>query len=151
MRSFTVTRLANCTFSECLLKLSGRAILLGYSSVRGTDRRLCGSKQDSRMVCCFPGARPRMSWRGGTTFSRRRVSSQKLMCMLVQMTWVGKGKILQNEYRKLGKRLKSRTSLIVISGLLPVPCSHASGGRNRKIGQWISGIGCQRRYLRQGL
>jgi len=38
-------------------KKSGRAIVIGDSIVKGIDRRFCGSKRCSRMVCCLPGAR----------------------------------------------------------------------------------------------
>eukprot|EP00061_Rhincodon_typus_P003488 g20215.t1 len=36
-----------------------RAIVIGDSMVRGTDRRFFGPEQDSRMICCLPGARVR--------------------------------------------------------------------------------------------
>jgi len=38
-------------------KKRGRAIVIGDSIVRGIDRRFCGRKRESRMVCCLPGAR----------------------------------------------------------------------------------------------
>eukprot|EP00061_Rhincodon_typus_P005627 g25380.t1 len=34
-----------------------RAIVVGDSIVRGTDRQFCGRERDERMVCCLPGAR----------------------------------------------------------------------------------------------
>ena len=40
-------------------KKSGRAIVIGDSIVRGKDRRFCGRKRDSRMVCRLPGTRIR--------------------------------------------------------------------------------------------
>jgi len=34
-----------------------RAIVMGNSIVRGTDRWICGRERDYQMVCCLPGAR----------------------------------------------------------------------------------------------
>eukprot|EP00061_Rhincodon_typus_P007938 g30107.t1 len=36
---------------------SDRAILIGDSIVRGTDRKFCGRRTEARMVCCLPRAR----------------------------------------------------------------------------------------------
>ncbi|XP_067885187.1 ciliogenesis and planar polarity effector 1 isoform X3 [Heterodontus francisci] len=38
-------------------KKSGTVIVIGDLMVRGSDRHFCGSKRDSRMVCCLPSAK----------------------------------------------------------------------------------------------
>ena len=49
------------------------------------------------------------------------------MCTLVQMS---RG-VLREQFRELGNRLKSRTSRVTISGLLPMP--RASEARNKEV------------------
>ena len=59
-----------------------------------------------------------------------------------------KNEVLHQEIKELGSRLKSRTSMVIISGLLSVP--RASEYRNRKIGQknaWLKNW-CRREGFR---
>ena len=110
------------------------AVVIGDSMVRGTDRRFCGRDRDSRMVCCLPGARVRdvsdrvhsvLKWEG----------DQPDVVVHIGTNDVGRKseEVLKSEYRELGRKLKSRTPRVVISGLLPVPC--ASEGRSRMLGR----------------
>lgn len=128
-------------------KRSGRAIVIGDSIVRGIDRRFCGRKRDSRRVCCLPGARVKdvserlqdiLEWEG----------EQPVVVVHIGTNDIGKKRdeVLQGEFRELGDKLKSRTSKVIISGLLPVP--RASQSRNRRIFQmntwlekWCKGEG----------
>uniref|UniRef100_UPI00398EB7F6 uncharacterized protein n=1 Tax=Pristiophorus japonicus TaxID=55135 RepID=UPI00398EB7F6 len=115
-------------------KKSGRAIVIGDSMVRGIDRRFCGRNRDSRMVCCLPGARVKdvservqdiLKWEG----------EQPVVVVHIGTNDIGKKRdeVLRNEFKELGAKLKSRTSKVVISGLLPVP--RDSQSRNRRIAQ----------------
>lgn len=80
------------------------------------------------MASLAPGSR--MSQIGCRIFSCGRVSSQRSL-----LTSVGRksSEVLKSEYRKAGKRLKSRTSRVEVSGLLPVSCD--SERRNSRIDQ----------------
>ena len=75
------------------------------------------------------------------------MNSQLSWCTLAP-TNIGKKRdeLLQSEFRELGDKLKSRTSKVIIPGILPVP--HASQSRNRRILQmnmwlekWCKGDG----------
>ena len=128
-------------------KKRGRAIVIGDSIVRGIDRRFCGRKRDSRMVCCLPGAKVR-----DVTERLQNIlegeGEQPVVVVHIGTNDIGKKRdeVLQGEFRELGDKLKSRTSKVIISGLLPVP--RASQSRNRRILQmntwlekWCKGEG----------
>ncbi|XP_055522044.1 uncharacterized protein LOC129716197 isoform X1 [Leucoraja erinacea] len=111
---------------------AGKAIVVGDSIVRGTDRGFCGNRRDARMVCCLPGARIQ-----DVTDRVQKIlkgeGEHPEVVVHVGTNDVGKKgmNILQRDFRELGKMLKSRTSRVVISGLLPVP--RAGESRNREI------------------
>lgn len=65
-----------------------RAIVIGGSIVSGTDKKFCVHNCDSEMLGCLPGARVQVGCR---IFSRGKESSQRLLCILAQMTKLGKG------------------------------------------------------------
>jgi len=51
-----------------------------------------------------------------------------------------RNEVLQAEFRELGVKLKSRSSKVVISGLLPVPCaSQSRNDRTAKLNTWLEG------------
>lgn len=75
----------------------------------------------------------RMSSGGYRTFSRGWSAVKVIKHIGTNDIGRKRDGILQSEHREVGKRLKSRTSKVVICRSLPVPC--ASQGRNRKIGQ----------------
>ncbi|XP_059846282.1 uncharacterized protein LOC132405470 [Hypanus sabinus] len=109
-----------------------RAIVLGYSIVRGADRRFCGADWESRMVCCLPGARVRdISDRVQAILESEGMNPD--VVVHVGTNDVGKVSegVLLREFRELGVKLKGRTSRVTISGLLPVP--RASEAKNRMI------------------
>ncbi|XP_055498906.1 uncharacterized protein LOC129701618 [Leucoraja erinacea] len=111
---------------------AGKAIVVGDSIVRGTDRGFCGNRQDARIVCCLPGARIQ-----DVTDRVQKIlkgeGEHPEVVVHVGINDVGKKgmNILQRDFRELGKMLKSRASRVVISGLLPVPQTGES--RNREI------------------
>ncbi|XP_078253188.1 uncharacterized protein LOC144592470 [Rhinoraja longicauda] len=89
---------------------SGRAVVVGDSIVRGTDRRFCGSRRDLRMVCCLPGARVQhITDRLQKILVRE--GDQPEVVVHVGTNDVGRKRkeVLQREFRELGKALRSRT------------------------------------------
>ena len=84
------------------------------------------------MVCCLPGARIQDVTDRVQTILKGE-GEQPEVVVHVGTNDVGKKgmNILQRDFRELGKMLKSRTSRVVISGLLPVP--RAGESRNREI------------------
>lgn len=62
-------------------------IKLMVSLVKGADMRFCGSSQDSRVVCCLPGAR--CQWL--LDILKEESEQPVVVVHVVQMTWVGKG------------------------------------------------------------
>uniref|UniRef100_UPI00398E4FFB uncharacterized protein n=1 Tax=Pristiophorus japonicus TaxID=55135 RepID=UPI00398E4FFB len=114
-------------------KKSGRAI--GDSIGRGIDRRFCGHNRDSRIVCCLPGARIKDVSEQVQDILKRE-GEQPVVVVHIGTNDIGKKKrdeVLRDEFKELGAKLKSRTSKVVISGLLPMP--RASHSRNRRIAQ----------------
>ena len=93
-----------------------KAVVIGDSTVRGSDRRLSGGSRETRMVVCLPGAGIRdvsdriqeiLKWEGeepevvvhsGTADRGRK----------------GEG-VMKSEYRKLGRELRRRNATGVIS------------------------------------
>ena len=125
------------------------AVVIGDSIVRGADRRFCGDDRESRMVCCFPGAGVRDITDRVQVILEREGENPDVV-VHVGTNDVGRMSegVLRREFRELGEKLKSRTSRVTISGLLPVP--RASEARNRKITQinaWLRGW-CRREGFR---
>ncbi|XP_072928743.1 uncharacterized protein [Hemitrygon akajei] len=126
-----------------------RAVVIGYSIVRGADRRFCGEDRESWMVCCFPGARVRdISDRVQVILEREGKNPDVVVHVGTNDVGRMSEGVLRREFRELGAKLKSRTSRVTISGLLPVP--RASEARNRRIIQintWLRGW-CRREGFR---
>ena len=116
-----------------------RTLVIGDSIVRGSDRRFCGRQKDTRMVVCLPGARVRdvsdrvqdiLEWEG----------DQPEVVVHVGTNNIGRNseEVLKREYRELGRKLRSRTTKVVISGLLPVPRDSEYRNRMRwRINVWL--------------
>jgi len=128
---------------------STRTIVIGDSIVRGTDRRFCGCERDSRMVCCLPGARVQdVSQRAESILKGEGTQPEVVVHIGINNMDRKCDEVLQQQFRELRRNLKSRTSRIVISGLLPVPC--ASEARNRTVVQvntWLNSW-CRREDFR---
>ncbi|XP_059500994.1 uncharacterized protein LOC132209499 [Stegostoma tigrinum] len=92
----------------------------------------CNGQENLKTVCCLPGARIQ-----DITDRVQRIlkgeGEDPEVVVHVGTNDVGKKRrsILQRDFRELRRKLKSRTSRVVISGLLPVP--QAGKGRNREI------------------
>ena len=99
------------------------------------------------MVCCLPGARAKdVTERLQDILKGEGEQAEVIVHIGTNDIGRKRDEDLKSEYRELGRRLKCRTSLVVISGQLPMPC--ASESRNRKIRQmnawlesWCSGQG----------
>ncbi|XP_059504239.1 uncharacterized protein LOC132209920 isoform X2 [Stegostoma tigrinum] len=111
---------------------SRRGVVIGDSTVRGTDRGFCGNRRDLRMVCCLPGARIQdVTDRVQRILEGEGEDPEVLVHVGTNDFGKKRRSILQRDFRELGRRLKSRTSRVVISGFLPVP--RVGEGRNREI------------------
>lgn len=128
-----------------------RALVIGDSIVRGTDRRFCGNERDSRLVCCLPGARVRDV--SDRVFGiLKGEGEQPQVVVHIGTNDIGRKRDgdVRQKFKELGWKLRARTNRVVISGLLPVP--RASEARNREreqLNTWLQGW-CRRegfRYL----
>ena len=118
--------------AELKSQTSERAVVVGDSIVRVKKRGFCGKRRDLRMVCCLPGARIQdITDRLQGIFKGE--GEEPEVVVHVGINYIGKKRkvILQWDIRELGRRLKSKTSRVVIFGLLPVP--RAGEDRNREI------------------
>ncbi|MBY9153034.1 SGNH/GDSL hydrolase family protein [Pseudomonas aeruginosa] len=118
---------------------SGRALVIGDSIVRSTDRRFCGRRRDTRMVCCLPGARVHdVSDRVFRILKGE--GEQPEVVVHIGTNDVGKkgGVDVRSEFRELGWKLKARTDRVVISGLLPAPRDSEARNRERaQLNTWL--------------
>jgi len=109
-----------------------RALVIGDSIVRGIDRRFCGRKRDSRLVCCLPGARVSdVSERVFQVLKGEGEQSQVVVHIGTNDVGRKGDKDVRQAFKKLGWKLKARTNRVVISGLLPVPRDSETRNRER--------------------
>ena len=116
-----------------------RAVVIGDSIVRGSDRRFCGRSQETRMVVCLPGARvwdvservqDILKWEG----------EEPEVVVHIGTNDIGRKReeVLKGEFRELGGELRRRTAKVTISGLLPVPRdSESRNGARWRINAWL--------------
>lgn len=128
-----------------------RAIVIGDSIVRGTDRRFCGGDRDSRLVCCLPGARVRdVSDRVFRVLKGEGEQPQVVVHIGTNDIGRKRGEDVRQAFRELGWKLRARTNRVVVSGLLPVPRDRETRNREREqLNAWLQGW-CRRegfRYL----
>uniref|UniRef100_A0A8C3F4Q9 SGNH hydrolase-type esterase domain-containing protein n=1 Tax=Chrysemys picta bellii TaxID=8478 RepID=A0A8C3F4Q9_CHRPI len=108
-----------------------QVLVLGDSIIRNIDSWVCDDRENL-MVTCLPGAKV-------ADLSRHL---DRLMCSAgeepvvvvhVGTNDIGKGRrdVLEAKFRLLGKRLKSRTSMVAFSEMLPVP--HTGPGRQAEL------------------
>ncbi|XP_075774322.1 uncharacterized protein LOC142825946 [Pelodiscus sinensis] len=108
-----------------------QVLVVGDSILRNIDSWVCDDREN-RMVTCLPGAKV-------ADLSRHL---DRLMCSAgeepvvvvhVGTNDVGKSRrdVLEAKFRLLGKRLKSRTSMVAFSEMLPVP--RAGPGRQAEL------------------
>lgn len=128
---------------------SGRAIVIGDSLVRGIDRRFCGSKRDSRMVCCLPDAKVRdVSDRVFRILKGEGKQSQVVVHIGTNDIGKKRDGDLKQEFLELGWKLRAKTKHVVISGTLPVPRDSELRNRERvQLNMWLQGW-CRREGFR---
>ena len=118
-----------------------RTLVIGDSIVRGIDRRFCGRKRDSRLVCCLPGAR--VSDVSERIFQvLKGEGEQPQVVVHIGTNDVGRrgDKDVRQAFRELGWKLKVRTNRVVISGLLPAPRYSEMRNREREeLNTWLQG------------
>lgn len=108
------------------------AVVIGDSIIRGVDRVLCGQQNMSRRLCCLPGARVK-DISAMLERNLQREGEDPVVVVHVGTNDIGRTRKedLLKEFEQLGNKLKSRTSRVLISGLLPEP--RAKSARIRKI------------------
>lgn len=126
-------------------------LVIGDSTIKGTDRRVGTKGRDSGLVCCLPGAGVRDV--SDRVFRTLRGEGDKPQVIVHVGTHdigrIGEGDIRQG-FMELGWKLKAKTDRVVISGLLPVPRDSLERNREREgLNSWLRGW-CRRegfRYL----
>ena len=116
-------------------------LVIGDSTVMGTDRRVGGKGRDSGLVCCLPGAGVQdISERVFKTL--RGEGEQPQVIVHVGTHDIGKlreGDIKQR-FMELGWKLKAKSNRVVISGLLPVPRDSLEKNKEREsLNSWLKG------------
>lgn len=98
-----------------------RLLVLGDSIIRNTERWICDA-HDNRVVSCLPGAKVADITRNLDSLLER-TGKEPVVVVHVGTNDVGKAKqsVLEAKFRLLGRRLKSRTSKVAFSEVLPVP------------------------------
>ena len=130
---------------------SRSGVVIGDSLVKGIHRRVCGKERDSRLVCCLPGA-------GVSDISDRVFGilkgegNQTQVVVHVGNHDVGRKRDgdINQKFRELGWKLRTKINRVVISGLLPVTRDSMERNREREhLNLWLMGW-CKRegfRYL----
>ncbi|XP_062896362.1 uncharacterized protein LOC134342314 [Mobula hypostoma] len=116
-----------------------RAVVIGDSIVRGSNRRFCGRSPETRMVVCLPGARVwDISDRVQDILKWEGEEPEVLVHIGTNDIGRKRDEVLKEEYRELGRELRKRTAKVVISGLLPVPRDSESRNAMRwRINAWL--------------
>ena len=116
-----------------------KAVLIGDSTVRGSDRRFCGGRRESRMVVCLPGAGIR-DVSGRVPEILRWEGEEPEVVVHIGTADIGRKRegVMKREYRELGRQLRRRNAKVVISGLLPVPReSESRNGERWRMNAWL--------------
>ena len=116
-------------------------LVIGDSTVKGTDRRVGNNDRNSGLVCCLPGAGVQdVSERIFKTL--RGEGDQPQVIIHVGTHDIGRlreGDIKQR-FMELGWKLKAKSDRVVISGLLPVPRDSLERNREREsLNSWLRG------------
>ena len=124
-------------------------VIVGDSILRGVDSIVCARDKDSRTVCCLPGAQV------GDILDRvdkllARAGRDPVVMVHVGTNDIGKGRfeVLQEKFVDLAEKIRSRTSKVVFSGILPVP--RASRGKQSfiwRFNTWLRNF-CRREGYR---
>uniref|UniRef100_A0A3B3SL27 SGNH hydrolase-type esterase domain-containing protein n=1 Tax=Paramormyrops kingsleyae TaxID=1676925 RepID=A0A3B3SL27_9TELE len=114
-------------------------VVVGDSSIRGVDRYVCTHDRGSRTVSCLPGAQV-----GDLPNRVDRLLApagvDPVVVVHVGTNDIGKGRraVLQDKFIDVADKLRSRTSTVVFSGILPVPrASQAKLSEIRGLNPWL--------------
>ena len=109
-----------------------QVLVVGDSIIRGTDREICHKDRDRRTVCCLPGARVRhIADRVDRLLGGAGEDPAVMVHIGTNDKVRGRWRVLKNDFRDLGQKLRARTSKVVFSEILPVP--RATQERQREI------------------
>uniref|UniRef100_A0A3B3SWT8 SGNH hydrolase-type esterase domain-containing protein n=1 Tax=Paramormyrops kingsleyae TaxID=1676925 RepID=A0A3B3SWT8_9TELE len=119
--------------------MNRKVVVVGDSVIRGVDSYVCTRDRGSRMVSCLPGAQV------GDLLNRvdRLLAPpgvDPVVVVHVGTNDIGKGRkaVLQDKFIEVTDKLRSRTSMVVFSGILPVPCaSQAKLAEIRGLNAWL--------------
>ncbi|XP_055521107.1 uncharacterized protein LOC129715270 [Leucoraja erinacea] len=116
-----------------------RAIVIGDSILRGSDRRFCGRSQETRMVVCLPSARVSdVSQRVQDILKSEGEEPEVVVHIGTNDIGKKREEVLKGEFRELGGELRKRAKKVTISGLLPVPRdSESRNGARWRINAWL--------------
>lgn len=116
-----------------------QVVVIGDSIIRRTDRIVCRPDPFNRMVCCLPGARVRhVVDRVDKLLGGAGHDPAVLVHVGTNDRIHGKWRILKNQFNELGRKLKGRTSKVIFSGILPVPCATQERQRElRELNAWL--------------
>lgn len=116
-----------------------QVVVIGDSIIRRTDSIVCRSDRLNRMVCCLPGARVRhVVDRVDKLLGGAGHDPAVLVHVGTNDRIHGRWRILKNQFKELGCKLKGRTSKVIFSGILPVPCATQERQRElRELNAWL--------------
>uniref|UniRef100_A0A803JI24 SGNH hydrolase-type esterase domain-containing protein n=1 Tax=Xenopus tropicalis TaxID=8364 RepID=A0A803JI24_XENTR len=116
-----------------------QAIVVGDSIIRKVDRVICHKDPTCRTVCCLPGARVRhVVERVDKLLGGAGEDPAVLVHIGTNDKVRGGGEVLKNDFKKLGAKLRARTSKVIFSEILPVPRATLRRQRElREINAWL--------------
>ena len=114
-------------------------LIVGDSIIRGVDSVVCSRDKESRTVCCLPGAQV------GDILERvdkllAREERDVVVMVHVGTNDIGRGRfeVLQDKFVELAEKIRSKTSAVVFSGILPVPrASRAKQNQIWRFNTWL--------------
>lgn len=118
-----------------------QVVVIGDSIIRRTDRIVCRPDHLNRMVCCLPGARVRhVVDRVDKLLGGAGHDPAVLVHVGTNDRIHGRWRLLKNQFTELGCKLKGRTSKVIFSEILPVPCATQERQRElRELNAWLKG------------
>ncbi|XP_072558777.1 uncharacterized protein [Paramormyrops kingsleyae] len=116
-------------------------VVVGDSIIRGVDSYVCTRDRGSRTVSCLPGAQVGdLPDRVDKLLAPAGVDP--VVVVHVGTNDIGKGRraVLQDKFIEVANKLRSRTSMVVFSEILPVPrASEAKLAEIRRLNAWLKG------------
>uniref|UniRef100_A0A4W3JLL0 SGNH hydrolase-type esterase domain-containing protein n=1 Tax=Callorhinchus milii TaxID=7868 RepID=A0A4W3JLL0_CALMI len=107
-------------------------VVIGDETIRQTDTIICNPNQKTRRLCCLPGAGVK-DVSAGLEDNLKYEGKDPWVVLHIGTNDIGRvgQDDLRREFEELGSKLKSRSSKVVISGLLPV--QYDNWYRNKQI------------------